>query len=291
MIFAIVDIGSHTLRLAVYERKNGVDFLLTKTKYALGLAGYLKSGMMTDEGITALVGFLKVFRKFLNAFEINEVYTFATAAIRMSKNQMEILTRIKQETGFEVRVLNGQEEAEFAFMGATRDCPINRGVLLDIGGGSTEMVKFDEGKILKKYSLPIGAVSLSKKYGGEFFPETAVREQIRQATIDELKKANVAIKAEDALALGGAAKGAKILLDRSANDPIELAELMSLEKRFGTKLTENDKSLLLREVPDRAQILIAGFCVLSTLMEEFGIKRFYFSKGGVREGFIDRYVK
>jgi len=291
MIFAAIDIGSHTLRLAVYERKNGADSLLTKTKFALGLAGYLKNNVMSEEGIFALLTHLKEFCKFLKAFDITKVHAFATAAVRMSENQDEILKRIKSETGLSIKVISGEEEATLAFLGATKNSPIDEGALFDIGGGSTEIVGFKDAKMTKEYSLPIGAVSLSKKYDAEFFPQKSAREKIKAATLKAIQEAKVNFAASRALALGGAAKGAKLLLNRDINDSISKAELDELLSRFTSELTNNDKSLLLRVVADRAPILITGFVMLSALMEALGSEKFYFRDGGVREGYIDRYVK
>ena len=291
MIFGIVDIGSHTLRLAVYERKNGVDSLLTKTKFALGLAGYLKDGTMSEEGIFSLLTHLKDFCKFLRAFDITKVYSFATAALRMSKNNAEILARIKNETGLDVKIISGEEEAALAFLGATKDSPIEEGALIDIGGGSTEIVTFAGDKIIENHSLPIGAVSLSKEYNAEFFPNEKARQNVRLATLKAAQTANIKVNAKKALALGGAAKGAKLLLNRDIIDSISKEEIDELLNRFQGELASHDKSLLLREVADRAPILITGFVMLSTLMETMHTEKFYYKDGGVREGYIDKYVK
>lgn len=290
MIFAIIDIGSHTLRLAIYERKNGADSLLTKTKFALGLAGYLKNNVMAEDGILSLLALLKKFCKFISAFEISRIYAFATAAIRMSENQAEILGRIKKETGLSVKVISGEEEASLAFSGATQDSPIADGVLFDIGGGSCEIVKFADNNIIEKYSMPIGAVSLSKKFDAEFFPNFESRERIKQTVKETIEASGANFKATRALGLGGAAKAAKLLLNRDNNDSISKTELDELLNRFTGKLTNNDKSLLLRSVADRMHILITGFVMLSTLMDVFGTEKFYYRNGGVREGFIDKYI-
>lgn len=291
MIFGIIDIGSHTLRLAIYERKQKVDTLLTKSKFPIGLAGYLKNNVMEEEGIYALLSVLKKFREFLDAFKIEKVYAFATAAVRMSENKADILSRAKRETGFEIKIISGEEEAELAFIGATQESPVNHGAVIDIGGGSTEIVEFKGGKILKQYSLAIGAVALSKKYSAEFFPSLEARENIRNATIKAVQEANANLNVKDALALGGAAKGAKLLLNRTELEPIELKELNFLKEKFSKELTDVDKSLLLRTAADRAPILITGFVMLSALMESFHSERFYFCDGGVREGFMERYTK
>ncbi len=291
MIFAIIDIGSHTVRLAIYERKNGADSLLAKKKFAMGLAGYLKNNVMAEEGILALLGLLKEFYKFISAFKITEVYAFATAAIRMSKNQAEVLERIRKETGLSVQVISGEEEAALAFAGATKNSPIADGVLFDIGGGSCEIVKFADNHIIEEYSMPIGAVSLSKKFNAEFFPEASAREKIKAVTLQAIQNTGVSFAASRALALGGAAKAAKLLLNRDNNDSISKVELDELLTRFTGELTNNDKSLLLRSVADRMPILITGFVMLSTLMEVFDTEKFYYRNGGVREGYIDKYIK
>lgn len=298
MIFAVVDIGSHTLRLAVYEEINGEFSLLTKKKFALGLAGYLKNNVMAEEGILALLSVLCQFRLFLDAFKIEKISAFATAALRMAENRSDILARIKKETGFTVRVLSGKEEAELAFIGVTKTSPVKTGVLVDIGGGSTEIVSFANGIILTEKSLPIGAVSLSKKYGAEFFPAPPILDNIAVETLNTLHNANINVAAKSALALGGAAKGARILLSaldgrklkETINLPMTPDEIRCLMKRFGGKLADADKAILLKEVADRVPILMAGFSMLVTLLSALGVEEVYYREGGVREGFISEVL-
>ncbi|MBR3721594.1 MAG: hypothetical protein IKN12_02420 [Selenomonadaceae bacterium] len=298
MIFAIVDIGSHTLRLAVYEEEKGECNLLTKKKFALGLAGYLKNNVMAEEGVLALLSVLRQFRAFLDAFKIENISAFATAAFRMAENRDDIVARIRKETGFSVRILSGKEEAELAFIGVTRTSPVKTGVLVDIGGGSTEIVSFSNGIILMEKSLPIGAVSLSKKYDAEFFPASSVLEAISRETIDALSNANINVTAKFALTLGGAAKGARILLSalegnklkETINLPMTVGDIRSLLRRFDKNLTDADKVLLLKEVADRVPILMTGFSMLAAILSSFGVEEVYYREGGVREGFISEVL-
>ncbi|MBR3621820.1 MAG: hypothetical protein IKN43_00515 [Selenomonadaceae bacterium] len=298
MIFAVVDIGSHTLRLAVYEKVGDGCALLTKKKFALGLAGYVKNNVMSEEGVLALLSVLRQFRLFLSAFKIENVSAFATAAFRMAENRDDVVARIKKETGFSVRILSGKEEAELAFIGVTKTSPVKTGVLIDIGGGSTEIVSFSNNIILMEKSLPIGAVSLSKKYDAEFFPEVSVLEKINGETLGALRDANINVTAKSALALGGAAKGARILLSaldgmklkETVNFSMTIRDIRGLLERFGGNLTDADKSILLKEVPDRIHILMVGFSMLVTLLSALGVDEVYYREGGVREGFISEVL-
>ena len=164
MLYGMIDIGSNTVRMAIYRIEGTHVEMLMKKKHTVGLAAYLKDGVMQKQGIDKAVEILKEFRAFLLAFGITHVVAFTTAALRNAKNSAAAVGEIERRTGLPIRVISGDEEATYDFIGATHDLSEDAGLLIDIGGASTEIVSYSSGKIEQKISLPIGSLAFRTKY-------------------------------------------------------------------------------------------------------------------------------
>ena len=164
MLHGIIDIGSSTVRMAIYDIHGGDIDMLLKKKHVVGLAAYVKDGVMTQQGIDKAVEILGEFVSFLHCFHITHVAAFTTAALRNAKNSREAVAEIERRTGLSIRVISGDEEATFDFIGATHAFGHESGLLVDIGGGSTELVAFAGGSIQQKVSLPLGATDFHARF-------------------------------------------------------------------------------------------------------------------------------
>ena len=161
MLYGMIDIGSNTVRMAIYRIEGTHVEMLMKKKHTVGLAAYLKDGVMQKQGIDKAVEILKEFRAFLLSFNITHVVAFTTAALRNAKNSAAAVGEIERRTGLPIRVISGDEEATYDFIGATHDLSEDAGLLIDIGGASTEIVSYSSDKIEQKISLPIGLLILA----------------------------------------------------------------------------------------------------------------------------------
>ena len=135
MLQAMIDIGSNTIRMAVYEIKDGHAVQVMKRKHAIGLSAFVRDGVMLEEGIRRAAETVEEYRDFLAGIGIENVVAFTTAALRNAKNSAEAVSAIEEKTGVPIRVISGEEEAAFDFAGAIHDLSTDDGVILDIGGG------------------------------------------------------------------------------------------------------------------------------------------------------------
>ena len=170
MLHGIIDIGSNTIRMAVYLIEGGHFEQLMKRKHTVGLASYVEDGVMQPEGIERAVETLLEYKDFLHCFNITKVAAFTTAALRNAKNSAEAVGEIERRTGIDIQVISGDEEATLDFIGATHSLNNDSGLLIDIGGGSTEIVTYRERQIQYKTSLPIGSLGFAKKYVSGILP-------------------------------------------------------------------------------------------------------------------------
>lgn len=170
MIHGIIDIGSNTVRMAIYDIKGEqIDFLMKK-KHMVGLAAYLKDNVMSKAGIDKVCEVLSEFKSFLEIFHITHIAAFTTAALRNCQNSEEAVGEIIRRTGIQVEIISGDMEAQYDFVGAIHNIEERSGVLADIGGASTELVAFEDGSIVNKISLPMGSLDFRTKYCSSVLP-------------------------------------------------------------------------------------------------------------------------
>ena len=184
----IVDVGSNTMRLSIYQWEGEKFRLLIHKKEMAGLAGYIQDGTMSSEGIECACGVLKQFQEILKNLNVHDMYVFGTAPLRNITNTEAALDVIRSVTGLDVDVLSGAQEAHYSFVGAT-SCSDMRGsgLLTDIGGGSTELVSYENGVVTSECSLAIGSLSLHTTYVNGLFPTKAERKSIKERIRQELE--------------------------------------------------------------------------------------------------------
>ena len=163
-MYSVIDIGSNTIRLVVYRVDSDGITPILNNKYTAGLAAYIgKDGALSDEGTDRLVDVMAKFRDATDLLPDCEVFPFATASLRNITNREVVIERVRRETGFDIRVLSGYEEAMLDYHGAVRSMPGEEGLLVDVGGGSTELVFFKAGRAAAARSVPLGSLSLFNK--------------------------------------------------------------------------------------------------------------------------------
>ena len=295
MLYGMIDIGSNTVRMAIYELEGERVEMVMKKKHLVGLASYVKNGVMTRGGIEKAVEILLEFKEFLYSFNITEFTAFTTAALRNSKNGREAVFEIEQRTGVSVRILTGDEEAIFDFIGATHNLVEDTGLLIDIGGGSTEIVHFKHREIEAKVSLPIGSLAFHTKYSTGILPSASECDDMRaeaEVTIAAVGEFQ-AVSHAQICGIGGTFKAAVALYNsmyglRSRNKRIEARRIPDIIRRFQRdyELTQQDSILLMRTVPDRLRTFIPGLIIADVLAKRFGSSSIIYSDSGVREGFI-----
>lgn len=301
MLYAIIDIGSNTIRMAIYNIERGRIEMLFKKKHTVGLAGYVKDGIMQQKGIAKTVEILCEYKEFLAGFRIENVTAFTTAALRGAKNGQAAVSEIAARTGIPIRIITGDEEAVYDFIGATRGLGLESGMIVDIGGASTEIVVFKEQKILGKASLAIGSLALYEKYAEDFLPSKAEADDMRRDVQSALAaQTSFDGVAEDVVCgIGGTFKGAialyNAMFDEAAdNVRMETRNFPAMTAKFLRDgiITQDDTVTLIKTVPDRLKTIIPGLIAAEEITRRFHATAVVYSDSGVREGYIyDRIIK
>lgn len=294
MLHAIIDIGSNTIRMAVYQIEGRQFTLLMKRKHTVGLAGYLENGRLVRAGLEKTVKILHGFMDFINTFRIPHVHAFATAALRSAVNSRAAVGEIARRSGVQVRIISGDEEAMYDFIGATQNITHADGIMIDIGGGSTEIVSFAGRAMQGRWSLPLGSLAMSKAHVAGLLP---TREECRtiaaavRSMLDEVPAVRD-LRARHMVGMGGVLSSASRM--HALLHPEETPRLLPADTlpqmiaMFGSgrPLTEADTAVLLRAAPDRLHNIVPGMIIASVLAETFAAVDIRYSDSGVREGYI-----
>ncbi|MGB5822513.1 MAG: hypothetical protein WBH44_00430 [Proteocatella sp.] len=298
MKYAIIDIGSNSIRLTVYrhDEEDNQVYIQFKDKIMAGLAGHVEDGMLTERGIKKACNALKIYKRILGNLNIDRIYPFATASLRNIKNSAEAIAEIRLQTGYEVDVVSGEEEAKLDFIGATQIINIDDGILVDIGGGSTEIVIFQNKEILEAFSMPVGSLNMYKKYVKSLLPTKFERKAIGKEVKKELEKLNLNIEKKylNMCGVGGTVRATRKLSmefaqNEKVNKEVDIDDIKSVIKELeGDEKETIDK--ILQVIPERIHTIMPGIVILNTVTKYFDTQRIYVSSYGVREGYLFKNV-
>lgn len=302
MLYGIIDIGSNTIRLTIYEAEERTRTFSTffKLKTMAGLVSYIdpKSGVMGEAGVEKLLevcrGYLACTERFK---ELQGPFAFATAGVRNARNCDAVLARVRDELGLAVRLVSGREEAELGYTGAMCQSRLTRGVQIDVGGGSTEVAAFSRSAIIAATSVPRGSLSLYDAYVRDLLPTPAeadlIREDIR-AGIKGLRSDLGGFRCEVASAVGGSARAARRLRDAwcegaRKGDDVTARQIEQVLERVAYDPHRALRDIL-RVAPERVHTCVPGLLALQTVMRAFGAERLEVHDFGVREGYLLTHV-
>lgn len=287
MNYAVVDTGSNTIRMSVYD--SGLHELYTEAVFA-NLAGHIENNRLTDEGIDVCCEAILYHRK--KAAEYDAKFcVFATAAIRNADNCDEIVKKVKEKTNIDLEILSGSDEGELSFLGAYEDFGVKSGVMADVGGGSSEVIVFNDGKIISVQSVPIGSLKAYKTFVTGEIPTKNEAENIKAEIIKHLDK-NPDFKGinTDCLCLvgGGVRAANKLSVTLLHTESLSVSGVDTMLDTF----CDDDNSLFLFEklVPKRKLTITPGLAIYSAIGSYFGADRIYISDKGIKEGYVKKYL-
>lgn len=290
--YAIVDLGSNTIRLSVYQiLPDGKYKLLFSKKEMAGLVSYISDGILSKAGIRRACSALTGFRELLKQFQIGEMNVFATASLRNIRNTEEAVKTIRQAVGVDVDVLPGRVEAELGYYGALQTLELKDGALFDIGGGSTEIVEVRESRILSAQSLPIGSLNLFNRCVSKIWPKRQELKAMQGLITETLSGADLPmLKTACVCGVGGTARAvlkiANAWLERSDSErrltPKELHRVAKMLQKQDTRA----RQLVLNACPDRVHTILPGVLLMDVVCGSLCTKELYVSRSGVREGYL-----
>jgi exopolyphosphatase / guanosine-5'-triphosphate,3'-diphosphate pyrophosphatase len=294
---AAIDIGTNSIRLIVAEPLRGGNYrILDEEKESTRLGERLsKTGRLDPQAIEKSLGALRRMKQIAEGFQITELKTIATCAVREAENGEAFCRRAREELGIEIEVIGAQQEALLAFASVQRAFDINRQhvAVVDIGGGSTEIVLAFGSLIEAVYTTQLGAVRLSEVYGdtgsNEGFAEllAGIDRQLRKHTKNPVFVPHILFGS------GGTftSLAAMIMASKGQNGmpmrgyQVSRAEVRHLLDRI-RKIPLKDRAGVAGLSLDRADIIVAGLAIIDRIMDRFEINTVQVHSRGVRDGLL-----
>ena len=294
--YGIVDIGSNTIRFKIYDYMNGKVRHSVSNKKTAGLIAFKEDGKLNEAGINVLVSTLKKFNKHMEELGVDEAYYFATASLRNIDNTEEVLDIVKNKLNINIHVLSPDDEATLSFeIIKEKDLYGNDGILIDVGGGSSEINVFKNKTPVEDVSLPIGSLVMYQEYVSLMFPDENEKKQIQERVLKEIKNSGIKKHSREIMTgVGGSVRSIKRLLrylnmiDHNTNlIPISLLDELLNELRHNTK---EDYNKVLQIKAERIHTLIPGLLIVKTIAEYFDVKYLHVTNYSIREGVLNSII-
>jgi exopolyphosphatase/guanosine-5'-triphosphate,3'-diphosphate pyrophosphatase len=282
---AAIDIGSNAARLLITEvsvRDNGApEFLklnLVRVPLRLGFDVF-ETGFISKDKITMILQTMTAYKHLINAYGVKSIIACATSAMRDASNAKDIIRKVKLETGIEIEVISGDYEASLIYENhiAENLSKEDSYLYIDVGGGSTELTFFSDGKLFYKKSFNIGTIRILKDM---------VTDQTWDTMKDEIKNVTRSLRHITAIGSGGNINKVFSLSKRKEGKPLSIETLRDYHKELSNfSLTERMSVYKLRE--DRADVIVPALLIYINVMRWADCTEIYVPKIGLADGLIN----
>lgn len=294
MNYAVIDVGSNTVRLCVYDvSADGKKFkTIMNRKTMAGLASYVRDGKISEEGIAVAAESVGKCLKRASYLKPVRVDVFATAVLRNISNSKQAVAAIESAANCSIALLSEEDEAHLGFVGASSKDAMENGVLIDIGGGSSEVTLIVNGNDVMRASLPMGSLSSYKGHVADILPTEEEFSTIRHA-VRELLDADAHGMSEHRVrrlfGVGGSVRAltgvnARLVAGASGKDMTHedvdrlVCDLFSKRRAF--------LDAVLHVSPERVHTIACGLAILVELFDDFDASTLHVCANGVREGYL-----
>jgi len=281
---AAIDIGSNAARLLISDVISGPlakpEFLkiaLVRVPLRLGFDVF-ESGEISSQKADNIIKTIQSYKLLLDVYGVKHLKACATSAMRDARNGKEIIQKVKAETGIDIHIISGQEEASFIYEnhfaeGLTTE---ESYLYIDVGGGSTELTFFSDGKLIFKESFNIGTIRLLKN-------------QVSEAAWDEMKEF-IKTKTKgfhhvSAIGTGGNINKIFSISKRKEGKPLPLDLLRDYYKEF-SNLSLSQRMSLYKFREDRADVIVPALLIYINVMRWTDADEIFVPKIGLADGLI-----
>ncbi len=284
MRLAAIDIGSNAARLLINDVIPGpqtvpvfIKVVLVRVPLRLGFDVFSK-GEISPSKEEKIIKTIKAYKLLLDVYEVKHIKACATSAMRDAVNADEILKKVKAETGIKIHIITGQEEASLIYENHIAE-NMNKDesyLYVDVGGGSTELTFFSDGKLVFKESFNIGTIRLLKN-------------QVTEAVWDDMKecirKKTKGYHHVTVIGSGGNINKIFSMSKRKEGKPLSLELLRDYYKEF-SNLSISQRISFYKFHEDRADVIVPALLIYINVMRWADAEEIYVPKIGLADGLI-----
>ncbi len=293
----IIDLGSNTARLLIADMfTEGHYMVVDELKESVRLGQDMdRDGFLKPQRVAETIKTLKMFKRLCDTSGVERIIAVATAAVRRAKNQRSFLDEIQATCNLKIRVLSEEEEAILVYRGVINSMDIPKGLILEIGGGSTKIVYYNRRNLLHYASLPFGAVTLTDLFGNDSSPEQAAA-NVEEFFTEQLKKLPWLKEVDpeaQMIGVGGSFRNLFKIVKLVKKYPLDIAHnynvavedfsgIYNMVKALDVEKRKKIKGLS----PSRADIMPAAMAIIKSFVDYMGRTKFVIGGNGLREGLM-----
>lgn len=285
---AVIDIGSNSARMVVFEKTSRFGFYLlneAKSRVRISEDTYENDGNLQEPAINRAIEALRGFCNIAKGLKANKILAVATSAVRDAPNKADFINRAKKELDLSIKVIEGEKEAYLGAVAAVNLLPIEDGITIDIGGGSTELAVIENHQIKELFSLNIGTIRLK-----ELFFDKKVPIDLALAFVQEELKRLPDLKSKNIIAIGGTLRALSKAISKDVNHPIislhgfsyDCTKYMGMYEEIYRSHVTKLKKFNIKE--DRYDTIREGVLIFDAIAKKVSAESVITSGVGVREG-------
>ncbi|MGB7662201.1 MAG: Ppx/GppA phosphatase family protein [Nitrososphaeraceae archaeon] len=306
MKLSVIDLGYNSVKLVCYKVNSDGTFRAydrRSIKIKIG-RGLTERGNLSDVAIRDTIESLSLFRDILVCDDVKNVLAVATSAVREAKNRNRFISDIYDKTGFSFRILSHKEESYYSWCGALHSTCIPDALFFDLGGGSLEIVYSQDFKITNHLSLPLGALRMTRMLNqkkGELEKKYARKllMKLEQHILKSLPDRKQFVFSPDVTLVGvGGTLRTIAQFDQDLNNyPLDKINNYKMKIEHIDEITEKLSGMSISEITEivsigssRADTVVPGCYVISSLMRKLGYDSVVVSTEGLREGLVLSFI-
>jgi exopolyphosphatase/guanosine-5'-triphosphate,3'-diphosphate pyrophosphatase len=294
-------LGTNSVKLCVGEPtpQGTWQYLADRSEVTRLGEGLAANGSLSDAAVERTIDAIEAMVEDARDLDATAIVALGTAGLRTASNTASVIARIAARTGIRIEVVTGEEESRLAFVGVGPDIAIGDGnlVVFDTGGGSTQFTFGHGGQVVERFSLPVGAVRFTERFGlDRAVPAERLRDAMA-AIMVELAPVGDRPRPEGLVGIGGAVTNlVAVQLALDPYDPdvvrgarLEAAELDRQIERYRVQDADERRATVGLQ-PGRADVILAGACIVRVVLDVLGWSSLVVSDRGLRHGaLIDRF--
>lgn len=295
--YAVIDAGTNSIKFHVGERsidgkwRTVVD-RAEMTRLGEGLS---QGGRIIEAAIERTIAAIASMVGEANQHGVRAIAAVGTAGLRIASNGGDVVDAIRARTGIHIEVISGEEESRMAYLAAKAGLGLNRGslVVFDTGGGSSQFTFGHDAVVDTRFSVNVGAVSYTERFGLDRAVSPEVLREVMAAISADLSRLDGHLVPDALAGMGGAVTNITAVMHRLATyDPVvvqgsivDRGELDRQIELYRSRDADARRAIVGLQ-PKRAEVILAGACVVRTIMEKLGKDSFTVSDRGLRHGVL-----
>lgn len=295
--YAVIDAGTNSIKFHVGERsidgkwRTVVD-RAEMTRLGEGLS---QGGRIIEAAIERTIAAIASMVGEANQHGVRAIAAIGTAGLRIASNGGDVVDAIRARTGIHIEVISGEEESRMAYLAAKAGLGLNRGslVVFDTGGGSSQFTFGHDAVVDTRFSVNVGAVSYTERFGLDRAVSPEVLREVMVAISADLSRLDGHLVPDALAGMGGAVTNITAVMHRLATyDPVvvqgsivDRGELDRQIELYRSRDADARRAIVGLQ-PKRAEVILAGACVVRTIMEKLGKDSFTVSDRGLRHGVL-----